>query len=409
MKERKSGEILRCGCLDLVEASYRHRLYPLMYCHMELDGCLDIDRLKRAVSLSGEIVPEIFLTYQFQAGCFTDKGYTANEVVITEAAASACLLRPDLSRSPQLRIIITPHRQCEGVVVIMSHILADGIGFLQYLYLLAAIYSGEKTAMERKNMRDIRPFLKNIRVFGATDQTRAHRRVSMLPLMRASGKRSSFFCLRTELPGDHMRTVRQKARRSKATLNDVFMTAYARVTARMQSTDTVLLSCPADLRRFYPESDILTVANMTGIYRKVAVEIPEGCTFAGTLQQIHTEMTLQKSRNRCFSGIKALYRFHRLPYPILGSIIKLAYRPSFVSYTNIGVIDETKLCFGTLEVRTCFFTGTYRLPPDFQLTVSTFKNVCTLNCTLFGSADAEKRGQHILEQVKQEILDWLEE
>ena len=31
-----------------------------------------------------------------------------------------------------------------------------------------------------------------------------------------------------------------------------------------------------------------------------------------------------------------------------------------------------------------FVTGTYRLPPDFQLSISTFRNICKLTCTLVG-------------------------
>lgn len=35
--------------MDFVEASHRHKVYPVMYCHMKIAGNLDIDRLKAAV------------------------------------------------------------------------------------------------------------------------------------------------------------------------------------------------------------------------------------------------------------------------------------------------------------------------------------------------------------------------
>ena len=60
--EKQTNKI-PCECLDFVEASHRHRVYPLMYCHMEIIGHLDIERLKQAVSLSSEIVPEILCAY----------------------------------------------------------------------------------------------------------------------------------------------------------------------------------------------------------------------------------------------------------------------------------------------------------------------------------------------------------
>jgi len=52
-------------------------------------------------------------------------------------------------------------------------------------------------------------------------------------------------------------------------------------------------------------------------------------------------------------------------------------------------------------------TGTYRIAPDFQLSISTFRETCTLNCTLIGNKQDERNGQYILEQVKHEILAWI--
>ena len=52
-------------------------------------------------------------------------------------------------------------------------------------------------------------------------------------------------------------------------------------------------------------------------------------------------------------------------------------------------------------------TGTYRLPPDFQLSISSFRNVCTLNCTLIGTIQDQQTGYNILKLVKEELLDWV--
>lgn len=205
-----------------------------------------------------------------------------------------------------------------------------------------------------------------------------------------------------------MAGLHQKAKQYGATINDVFMTAYARVIARLQNIDTVVLSCPADLRKFCPAPNGLTVANMTGIYKKITVEIPPDCPFTTTLQQLHIEMMLQKSRYHCFSGIKLLNRtFRKVPRALVRQIIKITYKLPQVSYTNLGIIRHEKLLLEGCTVQNCFFTGTYRLPPDFQLTISTFKNACTLNCTLIGALNDNKIGRKILEMVKHEALSWL--
>lgn len=395
-----------CECLDFVGASHRHRVYPLMYCHMDILGRLDVERLKRSVTLSSAVVPEILYAFDFKKSRFVNLGYTADDVIKYDEEQTGRSPQLDLSSHPQLQIFITPKKEHDLVRIAMSHILSDGKGFLQYLYLLAALYNGKNPDNKVRNSRDISPFLKNIHVLPPTLQTKYHRHISVPPL-RPKENGGQFFCITSRIPEDCMLRIHQKAAESGATLNDVFMTAYARVIAERKNLNTVVLPCPADLRKFHPERKDLTVANLTGVYQKVVIEIPPGCSFAATLQQVHLEMKLQNSRRRCFAEIKALNRaFHKVPRPLLTQIIRAAYRLQPVSYTNWGRIDEERLCFQDGTIRRCFFTGTYRLPPDFQLTISTFKNVCTLNCALIGSMEDYRNGQSVLEQVKCEILKW---
>lgn len=403
-----NGEIIPCQCLDFVEASHRHRVYPLMYCRMELTGRLDINCLKQSVFLTGKIVPEILYAYDFKRGVFFNSGYTSDDVVKYTSEPIDSMLRPDLSNHPQLQILIKPQRNRQLVIIIMSHILTDGEGFLQYLYLLSSLYNGRQPDKRLLNVRNISPLLKNIRIFASTEQTRHNSSSSVSPL-RLDENGNQFFCLTSQISEDCLAAIRKKAKKYDATLNDVFMTAYARVIARLQNINTVVLPCPADLRRFRPRLNTLTVANMTGIYRKITFEIPDGCSFTTTLQQVHIEMELQKSRYRCFAGIKILNTiFRKIPLSLLEQIIKTSYRLLPVSYTNLGVINSEKLCFKGCTVQNCFFTGTYRLPPDFQLTISTFKSSCTLSCSLIGTENDSKNGQYILNQVKYEILKWIE-
>lgn len=49
---RETGILTKCECMDFVEAAHRNKVYPLMYCHIETMGNLDIARLKNAIELS---------------------------------------------------------------------------------------------------------------------------------------------------------------------------------------------------------------------------------------------------------------------------------------------------------------------------------------------------------------------
>lgn len=393
----------RCECLDFVEVSHRHKVYPVMYCNMKITGHLDIERLKTAVQAACHYVPEILYVYDLRQGRFMDIGLSVDDAVVLENE----LYLWDLSSRPQLQINIHRQETQDIIVFGMSHILTDANGFLQYLYLLAALYNGKTFDLSLCNHREIAPVLKNIHVNKQTQQTRKGKRKSMPPL-RASSKDKNFFCLVSRIPCKEFSMLHVKAQRNKATLNAVFMTAYARVISKLKNTDIVTIPCPADLRRFTNTTSNLTIANMTGIYQRITVEMKPQHTFTDTLLQVQIEMELQKSRYRCFAGIKVLnYVFHKIPRPLLEQIIKATYRILPVSYTNIGRIDDKKLFFNDCCIESCYITGAYRLPPDFQLSISTFQNICTLNCMLIGKPEDKIIGQYILEQVKKELLLWL--
>lgn len=193
-------------------------------------------------------------------------------------------------------------------------------------------------------------------------------------------------------------------------MNDAFMTAYARVIAKIQHKDQVVIPCPADLRRFQKIADIeLTVANMTGMYRNIVINCAPQYDFTTILSQVHIEMELQKSRFRCFKGIQILNRSYRIiPNSILEKIIKAMYRLPSISYTNIGVIEHEKLFFQECHVKECIITGSYRQSPDFQLTISSFRNICTLNCTLIGDEETKIAAENVLRQVTAELLEWVD-
>lgn len=392
-----------CECLDLVEAAHRHKIYPLMYCHMEITGHLDIKRLKAAVQKASYCVPEILYSYNFRLGKFTDIGLTANDTVLFGES----LFLWDLSTKPQLQININRQEKQDIVIIGMSHILTDGVGFLQFLYLLSFFYNEPCADFPYDNHRAIAPLLENVHVQKQTEQTKHGKRQRILPL-RAFNKDTNYFCLVSRISKDDFLLLQDKLKMSHATLNDIFMTAYARVIARIKNVDTVILPCPADLRRFNHITNKLTIANMTGIYRRITIEIKPPHTFAETLSQVHIEMELQKSRYRCYAGIKLLNSaFHKVPHALLEKIIKANYRIPSVSYSNLGQINHQRFTFNDCTIASCYITGTYRFPPDFQLSISIFQDVCTLNCTLIGQPGDDKAGQYILEQVKKEILDWV--
>ncbi len=376
-------------------------LYVSLCTLLQVEGNLDISRLRSAIAQSCQYVPEILYTYDFTRGRFIDKGFTVDDII----SRASVLLQWDLGKKPQLQIVMNGDEN--EITIGMSHILTDGEGFLQYLYLLASLYNGQPPSFPLENSRDISPVLRNVHIGRPTEQTWRQRHITVPPL-RADSNGKLYFCLRSRIGPKDFSVLYSKSKKQNVTLNDIFITAYARVISRLHKIHTIVIPCPADLRGFSSMSDKLSIANMTGIYRKIVVEIKPQHSFHETLLQVHIEMQLQKSRYRCFVGIRPLdYLFHKIPPPVMAQIIKWAYRLFPVSYTNFGRINHTKLFFEGCKIKSCYTTGAYRLPPDFQLSISTFQNVCTLNCTLIGQNEDSMTGQNILDEVKNEILEWV--
>ena len=142
MKTNIHRKVTNCECLDFIEATYRDRVYPLIYCHLTIkDGHLDIEKLKDAISISTRYIPELLYTYDYNQAHFIERGLTARHCIITDKADSVKKMRWDLSNDTQLKIFICQEAEREIVVIGISHILNYGIGFLQYLYLLASLYN----------------------------------------------------------------------------------------------------------------------------------------------------------------------------------------------------------------------------------------------------------------------------
>lgn len=254
--------------LDLLEAAHRDRVYPLIFCHIVCEGVPDAPRLRRAIRLLGGYIPEISAAYDFSRGVFVDKGL-GPDALIAEGQDPGGDGAWDLGAGPQLKIGLRREAGGSSVLIGMSHILSDGAGFLQVLYLLAALYNGDCEPVSGENERDIGAVLRAAPVrVGIWGRRRTGTgRTPRPPRLCLPGEGELSDCLSVSLAPDALEALRQAAKRCAATLNDVFLTAYARAAARVWRTDRIALPCPADLRRFRGGPAELTVANMTGLYR----------------------------------------------------------------------------------------------------------------------------------------------
>lgn len=403
---KRLDRFTKSECIDTVEVANRDKIYPLIFCHIKFENKIKIELLKNAVERSTLYVPEILYTYDYFHGRFIDKGLTVSDAII-ENQKFTQNFDWHLEKDTQLKILLNEENNKTDMVIGISHILCDGNGFLQYLYLLAALYSKKELPKNLENNRKLSPYLKGIKVKKSTEQTKDIDKQVQVAL-DAGSRGNTPFCLYETIDEADFRCLKEKASLYNVTLNDVFLTAYACVIAKLKNIENLYIPCPANLRKFQPNNNALTIANLTGMYRKIPIEVKSDYTFTDILKRVHLEMLLQKSKCLCFAGISKFNAiFSKMPFCILTLICRMFYHIMPISYTNIGIIDDKKLCFSECRIENCFLTGSYRDAPDFQLAISTYKNKCTLSCNVFGDQQRKVKCQEILKLIKHEIQIWI--
>lgn len=404
---KHDGRNTKGQCLDFIQTINLETLQPFVFCHLQLDGKIDLKRLKHAVQQTLKTLPQILYSYDLKKGKWVEKGHTLEEVFLESRADFGDNWCWNLMTETQLKIHVC-HKESGDVLTIgISHILCDGSGFLQYLYLLANCYNDDDTKITLRNQRDLKPILDIIKVNAPARKVLSYGEIRELPF-DTSGDIP--FCLIKTIGVQDFLELQRKTKVLNCTINDLLITAYARTIVNFLKTEFITINCPVNLRRFGNrklQEETLTIANMTGIY-KLHIAIKPGESFETTLLHIHNQIVQLKSNYSCFNGIPLLhFLYNKVPLSILNKFGKKLYKIFPISYTNFGLIDGDKLAFQGITIKHCFLTGTYRTSPDFQLSVSTFRNTCTLNCTLIGSQKRGSMALELLEKIKLEMIEWL--
>lgn len=404
----KRGDINTKGqCMDFIQTINLEKLQPFVFCHLHFDKQIDIVRMKYAVQQTLSTVPQILCSYDLKKGQWVESGHTIEEVFIdnnTDFDDNWCW---NLLTEPQLKIHVC-HKEINDILTIgISHILCDGAGFIQYLYLLANYYNNNDSKKDLLNQRDLKPILNTININTSLRKVISYGEVKELPFDKSG---DIPFCLIKTIEEQEFLEIQRKTKALNCTVNDLLLTAYVRTVVKSLKTETITLNCPVNLRRFGDrkiQEEALTIANMTGIY-KLHINIKPGECFETTMLKIHSQITHLKLNYSCFNGIPLLHSlYNKVPLYILNIFGKKLYKIFPISYTNFGVIDRDKLVFNGIKLNHCFLTGTYRISPDFQLSVSTYRNTCTLNCTLIGSENRKIMGLDLLEKIRIEMIKWL--
>ncbi|MCI1857735.1 MAG: hypothetical protein LKI80_06175 [Sporolactobacillus sp.] len=389
--------------LDLLHTVAFNQLYPLVSCLVTLSSPVDIERLQCAVERTSKHLPQVLCRYQPARNRWVTLPTRPN--IITRLNDDDPLFQQpvDFLSGPQLKIFI----QKQLLFIVMSHIFTDGAGFKQFLYLLADNYNSRELAPHSLNERSCTSVIHTLLSRGQKYKAEINlpNDALKLPFTTNTSTAKKYIDF-VEIPKLSFQKIHQKAKHEHLTINDVIMAAYMAELARMTKQTKIALPCPIDLRPFLPSLSS-AIANLTGEYG-LAISIRRGDGLSSIAGKIHDQITSLSKERAFLQSIPTLLSIdHKLPVFLIRRIIAKYYHVQSVSYTNFGILDQ-RFHFDGKPILHCTLTGSFRKTPQFQLAVSTYRQVCTLSFCMIGSRLNRQEGHRLLQSVAFSLQKWSE-
>lgn len=389
-------------------------LYPVIRCQLQVAGQLDIERLRHAVDLTAQVIPELYCRYRLKDNSWEPVVHDARTIVQEVAEDANLDATPDWFTDPQLRVLVQKKTNAAVITVTISHILTDGSGFKQFLYLLCDCYNRGVLAIQGVTnvvrLDWLQALLKAHPQAEKTANVDHPAKALSLPKLtsRKSGRQPRVSGLR--LNASMTAQLLKAAHEQHVTVNDILLATFGKVIqAYNQSNPQIAIACPTDMRqRIHETTTTLRVANHTARYNpQIFSDYRE--PVRTTVQKMHTAMQALKQRDQFLDSVRTLMnRYESDSLSQLQQIVEDNYHVRAIGYTNFGVIDDARLRFTGAEVRTCLLTGSFREAPMFQVACSTFRNQLSLGFNMIGTDEEVQFGRTLIQSMVVLIQEFIQ-
>ncbi|MCL1879141.1 MAG: hypothetical protein FWF71_00715 [Actinomycetia bacterium] len=404
----------------LMGASFNYR--PLIRCRIGLDGRIDTDMLKQAVAASLATFP--LAAFRFGRGFlrahWQDDGLGAEDIVhvadltamggadAEEETLRLLLEEIDPEGGPQLRLNIARRADGDTICMTASHIIADGAGFKEYLYLLCELY----TKIKRGQAAEPGPFVKRgmgplFAGFGLAGKLRlvfskysSHRfkgDLGQLGVDFPGGESRAFSEVRA-VSAAGLAALRTLAKASGGTVNDALMALFARAFCNLSGTTGIVMPATIDLRRFIPEGMGCGISNYT-TFCVCRLTVGPQDTLADTIKQVSAAMGAYKSSDDVLATYAKWKLMSMLAFFYLRWVFPIIIHPPIVTFTNPGIIDAQRLGFDGLGVKAAYIMPAIHQRPQLQVCSSTFKGCCYLSSNNYGTASDQQFVAAVLDKM----------
>lgn len=381
--------------LDLMQYINRKSREPHISVRITLRNRINMERLGIAVSELLDKFPILKCGYEPEKNLFVeipdfDSGHVIT-VDLTKNAADGQYLQPLNIGSQLIRIAVSGN----FLYITVSHMVCDGSSFKSLIYMLCDIYNGNCTPNTATLMkRDFTEYF--------TEPVSPKEKAEMFAGMHEGYENPQVL---NQIDGDMlhkveyrlenhtMASIHKRAKAEGATLNDVFLAAYARTIYQMTGVSKLEIPVTSDLRKH--TENALGICNLTGNYN-LCLEIQEK-PFSQTLHSVSREMQKHKKGQNDVTGPKMLVEQYRNTELNRFTAQYEKMNAPYANFTNLGIFDYEKLFFSDNEVTDVNAYSVVQKPPYFQTAVSSFCGNTTVSCLVRGGDDTSKRVREFIE------------
>lgn len=380
---------------DYMQYIYSFVQKPIIRGCIRFNGQLQESKLRHAIKALTSIYPILLCRYNVQKRTWIANPNTSYEDLLTIIHAkndfstfksNPLLESLEIGVDVPLRIYWICGEKKDSLCIIASHLLCDGRGFEQILYLLAEFYSNIETRVQINKDRSfsqvINGFttLQKIKIICSKTQEHSNENLH-LPLTESSQK-PNLITKQIDIP--KLEQYRSCIDEYRPSINDILLSAYMLTLHEMFQWDDIIIPCPVDLRRFNADASN-SICNLTGNYY-CRIKFNKNSTFEEICREISAQMHIQKNNSFCLKEPLLLHILdHGLPPSIVKEILSKVISVPMTSYTNLGKIDEKRLVFQEIPISDAFIVTADKPVPYFQLAASTYRNKCTLSACTYAS------------------------
>lgn len=389
--------------LDLMQFINTKYHDPFIHACIAFETPPDAEKLLRAIGQLAEAFPLWKCRYDPSDNTYIEnEGFSARDLLrIDDTAGRTTLLTEALDMDKQLvRFTLSGNM----LVITISHLICDGSGFKQLLYLLCDFYNGR--AEEQNDYLMVRAFSQLTEGLKRTGAITFRMLLSLIGNYKSrqiyeKADHENIYVIERTVDSETMSGVHALAKKQGATLNDVFLTAYARALGSVCGFRKINLPCTVDLRKY--AKDRTGIGNLTGSYN-FNIRLKDGSCFRDTLADASAIMKKQKQTGNDIAG--PLLLVSKYEKSTLADFLRLyggMETSAFTDYTNLGILDDRKLIFDGATVRSAVGYSGLNKAPCFQIAVSTFKGETTVSSLVRCSEEGKKRADLILDAIVREI------